>query len=72
MVDPKSEQHERRLVRIETELAYQDKLIADLNDVLVAHSQSIDRLARRVQTLEQQLEALLGEQGQPVEKPPHY
>lgn len=69
-----SESHydERRFVTLETKIAYQEKVIADLNDVVIEQGRSCEKLARRVTRLEQQLEQLLGQFDVPAEKPPHY
>ncbi len=66
------ETHELRFVKIETKVSYQEKTVTELNDVVVAQSRAIDKLERRVKTLEQQLEALLGQVDAQGEKPPHY
>ena len=63
---------ERRFVTLETKIAYQEKAIADLNDVVVEQGRAFEKLVRRVTRLEQQLEQLLGQFEVPVEKPPHY
>ena len=63
---------ERRFVTLETKIAYQEKAIADLNDVVVEQSRTFEKLTRRVTRLEQQLEQLLGQVDVPAEKPPHY
>lgn len=60
---------EERLVRIETQLAFQEQTIKDLNDVLYAQQQAIDRLAKRVEEL---LESIPGIDAPANEKPPHY
>ena len=43
--------NEERLVRIETQLAFQEQTIKDLNDVLYAQQQEIDRLGKRIEEL---------------------
>jgi SlyX protein len=63
---------ERRFVTLETKLAYQEKTIADLNEVVVDQSRAFDKLTRRLTRLEQQIEQLLGQHDTPAEKPPHY
>jgi len=62
---------EERFVLLETKVAYQEKLISELSEVLVEHSQVIDRLESRVRRLEQ---ALRDNAGEPVghDRPPHY
>ena len=52
---------ERRFVTLETKIAYQEKVIADLNDVVVEQGRSFEKL-----------EQLLGHFDVPAEKPPHY
>ncbi len=63
---------EQRFVTLETKLAYQEKTIIDLNDVVVAQSRQVDKLERRVAALEQQIALLLGQEETTQEKPPHY
>lgn len=60
-----------RFVLLETKIAYQEKLISELSEVLVEHSQIIDRLELRVRRLEQ---ALRENAGEPMghDRPPHY
>ncbi len=61
----------KRFIHLETKIAYQEKLISDLNDVVLSHTRALDRLEHRVQ----QLEAMVREQpAGPLghEKPPHY
>jgi SlyX protein len=62
---------EERFVSLETKVAYQEKLISELGEVLVEHSRTIDRLELRVLRLEQ---ALRDNTGEPVghDRPPHY
>ena len=60
---------EERLVKIETQLAFQEQTIKDLNDVLYAQQQAIDRLAKRIEEL---LESIPGIDAPTNEKPPHY
>jgi len=63
---------ERRFVTLETKIAYQEKVIADLNDVVIERGREFDKLVRRITRLEQQVEQLLGQFDVPAEKPPHY
>ena len=60
-----------RFVLLETKIAYQEKLISELSEVIVEHSQTIDRLELRVRRLEQ---ALRENAGEPMghDRPPHY
>lgn len=63
---------ERRFVTLETKIAYQEKTIADLNEVVIEQSRAFEKLTRRFTRLEQQIEQLLGQHDAPAEKPPHY
>ena len=63
---------EVRLLRLEEKIAYQDKLIADLNDVVVSLSRETDALSQRLKTFERTLGNELGARDMPNEPPPHY
>lgn len=63
---------EHRFVLLETKVTYQEKTIADLNEVLIDQNRLLEKMGRRVTRLEEQLEALLGQLDAPPEKPPHY
>lgn len=68
MTDSESEQ---RFLKLETKIAYQEKLLAELNDVLLERGQEVDRLKVRVAALERQYQE--GEEFSPGhEPPPHY
>ena len=67
-----SETANNRLLRLEEKVAYQDKLIAELNDVVVALSRRSDELQKRLETAERTVRAELGAREMPNEKPPHY
>jgi len=60
-----------RMLTLETKVAYQDKLIADLNEVLLERGMQLDALQARVEGL-----ARLMRQGPDEEPsndpPPHY
>jgi SlyX protein len=60
-----------RFVSIETKIAYQEKLIAELNDVLLERGQELDKLQLRLNSLER-----LARESAPEnpghEPPPHY
>ena len=60
---------EERLVRIETQLAFQEQTIKELNDVLYEQQQEIDRLTKRVEELS---DSIPGMEAPANEKPPHY
>ena len=61
-----------RLLKLEEKVAYQDKLIADLNDVVVSLHRLTDSLGARLRNVESSLRSELGASDVPNEKPPHY
>lgn len=65
-----------RLMKIETKLAFQEKTIRELNDVVFEQQQEIDKLKLICETLFKQNKALaemsMGSDGPANEKPPHY
>lgn len=66
---------EDRLVDIETQLAYQEDLIQSLNQVVINMQQQIDQLELKNQRLQDNLkhmEALLPNDQNQSEQPPHY
>ncbi len=63
---------ERRFIQLETKVAYQDKLIAELNEVVIERTYALDALTRRLEALEKLLREPPGEPGPANEKPPHY
>jgi SlyX protein len=63
---------EERFVILETKLAYQERLLEELNQVLIDKSRELDDLQRRLKNIEE-----LARQGDtdrkiPHEPPPHY
>lgn len=63
---------EARLVKLEEKLAYQDKLIDELNDVVTALNRSHSELTKRLEILERAYRELAAPREMPNEKPPHY
>jgi uncharacterized coiled-coil protein SlyX len=63
---------ESRLLKLEEKVAYQDKLIAELNDVVVSLHRTTDALKNRIEAVERELRSELGARDMPNEKPPHY
>jgi SlyX protein len=62
---------EERFLTLEMKVAYQDKLIADLNDVILERGREIDRLVTRIDNMEKVLrEGPVETPGH--EPPPHY
>jgi len=63
-----------RLIEIETKLAFQEKIIKDLNDVVLGQEQTIETLEKRYQKLAGLLDDLMKDAGAgPAnDPPPHY
>jgi uncharacterized coiled-coil protein SlyX len=61
-----------RLLRLEEKVAYQDKTIADLDEVVVRLSRAVASLEERLAASERALRGELGGREMPNEKPPHY
>jgi SlyX protein len=64
--------HEHRLLKLEEKVAYQDKTIADLNEVVVRLDRVVADLTRRLDAAERTVRQELGPREAPNEKPPHY
>lgn len=63
---------EARLVTLEEKVAYQDKTIADLNDVVVGLNRLVSDLKVRLEQVERLVGGELSRREMPNEKPPHY
>jgi uncharacterized coiled-coil protein SlyX len=63
---------EERFLRIETKIAYQDKLIADLNDVIVDLNRTVIEYRKRLDAVEKAFRNEVERRDMPNEKPPHY
>jgi SlyX protein len=61
---------EKRIVDLELRFMKSEKLIDELNDVIVAQQRELDRLAGEVKSLREQL--LSGVDAPINERPPHY
>ena len=59
------------MMLMETRIAYQDKLLLELNEVIVSQGRQLDELQRRLASVERLLREGTGE---PLrdERPPHY
>jgi SlyX protein len=63
------------LIEVQTQLAFQEQTIAELNDVLTSQQQQIDLLRLEIKLLKEQLGLLEGRiESGPLqdERPPHY
>jgi SlyX protein len=63
---------EHRIDEMELRLAYQDKTIADLNDVITAQWKKIEALERQLLRLDEELRDIDSMEAPPNQKPPHY
>jgi uncharacterized coiled-coil protein SlyX len=61
-----------RLLALEEKLAYQDKTILELNEVVTDLNRQVADLKARLEQLERMLGAELSRREMPNEKPPHY
>jgi len=67
---------ENRFVEIETKIAFQEKMIKDLNDVVYEQQQEMERISSICDLLIKRVKELsefsLGSDAPANEKPPHY
>ncbi len=61
----------QRIDELETRMAHQDRIIADLNDVITSQWKKFDSLESQIKRLRGELEDL-DQRDVPNEKPPHY
>lgn len=61
-----------RFVELETRLAYQDRTIEDLNEVVIALRADLDALRRELGRLERKIDQGGDEIGPANERPPHW
>jgi uncharacterized coiled-coil protein SlyX len=61
-----------RLLTLEEKVAYQDKTIAELNEVVVTLNREVGDLRGRVEQLERLFGSEMSRREMPNEKPPHY
>jgi uncharacterized coiled-coil protein SlyX len=61
-----------RLLNLEEKIAYQDKTIAELNEVVVGLNRQVSDQKARLEQVERMLGAELSRREMPNEKPPHY
>lgn len=63
---------EDRIIELEVRVAYQDKIIADLDEVLRAFTSKVEALQRELVELKQKIEDDQPELGPADDAPPHY
>ena len=66
------DEHDERLIELETRVAYQDKLLADLDEVVQVLAKQLDKAERKIRQLEatqQKHQEVLEPHNTP---PPHY
>ena len=63
---------EDRIVELEVRVAYQDKLIGDLDEVIRTFAQRVEVLERELAELKHSLKEGASEIGPADDKPPHY
>jgi SlyX protein len=72
MRDRDEDRVESRFVDLETKVAFQEKTIFDLNEVVIAQERALSELRRQVTTLAQQLRGFVDDADPTIERPPHY
>jgi len=63
---------EERIIELEVKTAYQDKVIADLDEVLRTFTARVEELSRELAELKESVRAEQSTIGPANEKPPHY
>lgn len=66
---------EHRIIEIETRLAYQDQLLADLNDVVTVQQKQIMQLEELCRSIVERVRDMAHTepmQNRSIEPPPHY
>jgi len=64
---------DERFIALETKVAYQDKLIAELNEVIVEQTRELTLLTKRLEHLERYVRDPEEDTAPPAnERPPHY
>lgn len=62
----------RRLVDLESRVLEQDRLLEQLNEVVIEQGAALERLAERVRILQEAQAGNAGESGAAEPPPPHY
>jgi SlyX protein len=61
-----------RIDALETRIAHQDQVIADLNEVITAQWRKIDLLERLLAHVRDEVQSMAQPRGAPEPPPPHY
>lgn len=72
MSHPDPNELAERVTELEVKLAYQDRIIADLDGVVREFAERVERLERTVKSLRETAENSADPVGAADEKPPHY
>jgi uncharacterized coiled-coil protein SlyX len=62
---------EQRMIKIETDLAYMQDMVRELNDIVSAQQATITKLEKQNEALNLRIEELDSE-ARPNRRPPHY
>lgn len=63
---------DERIVDLQVRLAYQDKIIADLDEVVRTFARRVEILERELELVKETVKVGVAEVGPQDEKPPHY
>lgn len=69
---PTEDEHQQAVIDLQIQVTYQEKVIADLDEVVRAFSTRVEALERRIVELEERVEAGEPEVGPQNDPPPHY
>lgn len=72
LTSPMDDTDNLRFVELETRLAYQDRTIEDLNEVVIGLRADLDSLRRELGRLERKIDQGGDEIGPANERPPHW
>ena len=70
--DHAAQEQAARLEALETMVAHQDRLLAELNDVITTQWRKIDQLDRQVRRMRETLQSIGPQRDGPEPPPPHY
>ena len=65
---------DEHIIRLETKISYQDSIIEDLNQTVIAQQRELERLSAAFQKFKEKVDELLEQSGEsmPFTRPPHY